>query len=173
MSYAVTLVVSAPQRAVFLDFFRAAHTNMFTMGFLPHISLGVFDRVDIQQLDSMVERFARKTKALDVVMSTIGMFPNEQPSVLMLPVVTAALLEMHRDLHREIGGLAQDCSEYYLPGSWSPHLTLGTADSLSSALEIISSAYKAKLAGRYLFDEISLIEWYPVRTISSYDLVNI
>jgi 2'-5' RNA ligase len=170
MGFAVILLVSEPQREVFYDVFRAAKTDMLAKGMPPHISLAVFDEVEVTQLDRVVERFSQDTNPLDVWMSSIGMFPTEQPYALMLPTVTATLLETHRRFHQEMGELAENCWGYYKPDHWSPHLTLGSADSLASALEIISVAYESKLTGQYLFDEVSLIEWHPVKTISSYKL---
>ena len=170
MGFAVTLVVSEGQRGTILDVFRAAKTNMHANGFLPHISLAVFDEVDVTELDRVVRRFAVDAVPLDISMSSIGMFPNERPTAVVFPTMTASLMEAHRRFHEDMGTMAQGCGDYYKPDHWSPHLTLGTSDSLASALEILSAAYQAKLRGEYLFDEISLIGWYPVQTISSYKL---
>lgn len=170
MPFAAALLVSQPQQAVFNDVFRIANTDQFALGLPPHMSFAVFDEVDIVQLDRAMERFADSTQPLELCISSIAMFPVEQPVVYALPTVTSALLDAQRRFHSELGGLAERCWDYYKPNLWSPHLALGGADSLESALRIISVAYDAKLRGNYLFDQMVLIESPPVKIISVHKL---
>ena len=168
MCFAVILQISEPQRKILIDVFHQVKSNLLALNMPPHITLAVFDEVDVQRLNCAVEQFFRSTKPLEVYVSSIGMFPSEQPAVYVQPVVNSELLNMHRRFHTELGDLIDQCWDYYKPDCWVPHLTLGTTDSLSAALDIISVAYNAKLCGSYLLNEISLIEFHPVKVISTY-----
>jgi hypothetical protein len=166
MPIAAALVVSEPQRAVFNEVFRKANTDQFALGLPPHMSFAVFDEADIARLERIMERFVDGTRPLELCISSIAMFPVEQPVVYALPTVTSALLDAQRRFHCELGNLTDKCWDYYKPDLWSPHLALGGADSLESALQIISVAYDARLRGSYLFDEMALVEFPSVKIIS-------
>ena len=66
----------------------------------PHVSLAVFDRVDVERMSAALREFARDCPALRLCLASIGRFPTDEGVVFLAPVVTSELLELHAKLHR-------------------------------------------------------------------------
>jgi len=167
---AVELYVSVSQREAFRQLYRETRSSMATPGAQPHISLAVFPACDLQQLNHVVEGFSRTIPVQELFLSSIAVFPVQRPTVYALPLVTRALLDLHRQFHDALGDLADECHVYYRPGHWAPHLTLGTTDSLPEAVHLLDAACQANLRGYYCFDELAVVEYLPVNVISKFAL---
>ena len=92
----------------------------------PHVSLGVFDNDQLseQALGQILTNFARKIKAIPLLMQNVGIFPTAE-SVLFLGVtVTQELLELHTTFQTAFAADISDLRPYYQTGKWVPHCTL-------------------------------------------------
>ena len=90
----------------------------------PHVSLAVFDQVDLERMSVALRKFARECSALRLYLASIGRFPSDEGVVFLAPVVHRELLELHAKLHRMPTVVAGTRREYYLTGRWVPHCTI-------------------------------------------------
>ena len=149
---------------------ESINSAMLDLGAQPHISLAVLEDLDPAVLREDLNRFAQLTRPLTVVLSHAGAFPTAEGVVFLAPTVTQELLEVHGRLHRYLRDSGVECVEYYRPGTWVPHCTvaMGVApDRIGAAVEICVSS---KALGPVEIDEVSLLEFRPVREIYAYPL---
>ena len=66
----------------------------------PHVSLAVFDRVNVERVSASLGEFARGCSAMRLQLASIGRFPGDEGVVFLAPIVTRELLELHAVLHR-------------------------------------------------------------------------
>lgn len=155
LHYAVELLFDPEAEAAVLEVWRevSARTGSAVLVDLagqPHITLAVHEERDGPQLDRAVRAF--EAPAIPFLLSSAGTFPGDEGAAFLAPVVTDDLLDLHRRWHVASPG----SHEYYLPGHWVPHCTVGIlleGPALSEALEVARSALP--LRGR--FSEIALI----------------
>lgn len=100
-------------------------SGLLEMDSRPHISLAIFDDLEVERLEEGLREFARTTAPLEVDLSCAGTFPSREGVVFVAPVVTAELLAMHHRFHMLLDELGVVSSEHYRPGVWIPHCTVG------------------------------------------------
>lgn len=138
----------------------------------PHITLGIFNDIDIEKCDKLLEEIAGKVKSFPAHLSSIGVFNNSK-CVFVSPVVTNELLELHNKIHHTFKFCDHTGAEYYLPGSWVPHcaVMLGEPDddtSLYEAAKYVIDNYEI-LQGT--FCEVSFVEvTMPVKEYAAHKL---
>ena len=139
-------------------------------GTKPHISLGIYNEVKIEDFITELQIFSRKIKSLNVNLSSIGMFVTQEPVIYLAPTVTKELLDIHAKFHSYFEKYKNQAWDYYLPNNWVPHCTLAMNldnDMVNRVIEIcskISLPLKAKL------DRIGLIEFKPNKQLIEYKL---
>ena len=147
------------------------NTVMLDVGAQPHISLAVFEDLDPKALGADLSRFAEVTRPLSLDLAFAGTFPTTEGVVFLAPVVTQELLEVHRRFHSLQRDRGVDCVAYYRPGRWVPHCTVAidvAPDKMGAALEL---CVQSEAFGTVELDEVSLIEFRPVREIYTFPLV--
>lgn len=92
-------------------------------GARPHVSLSVYDRVDVAAFSDRLAAFAAERAAVEVEVASWGVVAVAEPVVFLAPVVTRDLLALHGDFHRRFARLGTPWP-YYRPGNWVPHCTL-------------------------------------------------
>jgi len=136
MAYSVDLALSATTAAVIdmvcdrLEEDPKIETYR-RLGTAPHVSLGVYDNVDVRRFGDAAAAFARTISPISVHLGAIGVFCHETSVLFIAPVVTGELLALHERFHREFEAFNETCWNYYCPGNWVPHITL--AMNLSAA----------------------------------------
>ena len=153
--YAVELLFDPEAEAAVREVWRdvASRTGssvLFDLAGQPHVTLAVHDERDGPQLDRAVRAF--RAPATAFCLGSAGAFPGDEGAAFLAPVVTDALLALHRRWHAASPG----SHAYYRPGQWVPHCTVGVlleGPALSEALEIARCA----LPIRGHFAEIALI----------------
>lgn len=125
----------------------------------PHITLGLFNDINIEKCDKLLEELARQVKSFPAHLSSIGVFNNSK-CVFLSPVVTRELFELHRNLHNTFRFCDHTGYEYYLPDVWVPHCAIMLGDSdddnaLFMAAKYVIQNYEV-LHG--LFCEMSIVE---------------
>jgi 2'-5' RNA ligase len=155
INYAVELLFDPEAEAAVLEVWREVRARtgnsvLFDLAGQPHVTLAVHEERDGPQLDRAVRAFL--APATPFLLSSAGTFPGDEGAAFLAPVVTDALLELHRRWHAASPG----SNEYYCPGQWVPHCTVGIlleGPALSEALEVARCA--VPIRGR--FSEIALI----------------
>lgn len=133
----------------------------------PHVSLAVYDRLDIAAMSAALQRFAALQPAHDIQLASLGLFP-EPPSVLFAaPVVSAERLDLHDRFHHAPARFVPHCWGHYLPGDWVQHVTLGEGIrpvALRAALDGTIAAWRPQPA---VLHRLSQVRFHPVELLWS------
>ena len=143
---------------------------MLDVGAQPHISLAVFEDLNPKALGTDLSRFSEHTPPLSLDLASAGTFPTAEGVVFLAPVVTRELLAVHGKFHSLLRERGIDSVAYYRPGNWVPHCTVAidlAPDKIGAALEM---CVQSDAFGAVELDELSLIEFRPVREIYTFPL---
>lgn len=168
MGYAVEMFLKEDEAQVIRRLFSATCSIFADIGTTPHISLALFDDVDVPKLTAVVRDFASQELPFRIRFSSIGMFPGQENVVFLSPVVTSALLAVHTRLHSHLRNAGLLCHPYYLPGSWVPHCAITMEEPISRSVETIRKIHEADVFGEYTIDNVNVVRFRPVITLSSF-----
>jgi 2'-5' RNA ligase len=135
------------------------------IGDVHHVSLGVYDDVTVERFVTELMEFAETLEAIPIRLANIGIFSGAKNVLYLGPVVTEALLALHRRFHEALSDCNEICSSYYLPGAWVPHVTLALdveAEALKEALEVVRETSEPADAR---LDAIRLIRFRPIEVL--------
>ena len=138
----------------------------------PHITLGLFNNIDLEKCDTLLEEFTKQVKSLPAHLSSIGVFNNSR-CIFLSPVVTRELLQLHLNFHDTFSFCDHSGYEYYLPDIWAPHCTvmLGNSDDDNAFYEAAKHVIENYEVLHGLFCEISFVEiTMPVKEHTSHRL---
>jgi hypothetical protein len=94
----------------------------------PHFSYHVAAHYDFESLTPIIERITSNITTFQIRTSGLGIFAGATP-VIYIPVVRSLeLTQLHEALWQEISPTASGTQEYYHPGQWMPHITIGFGD---------------------------------------------
>jgi 2'-5' RNA ligase len=94
----------------------------------PHFSYYVATHYAIESLTPILERTTSNITTFQVRTGGLGIFTGATP-VIYIPVVrNLELTQLHEVLWQEISPTASGAQEYYHPGQWMPHITIGFGD---------------------------------------------
>ena len=171
MPYAVQLNLDAGTNAAlgaladFLDRVPGIET-VRSLGDVHHLSLAVYDALEVEPFAAELERFAATVAAVPIQLAGLGLFTGS--GVLTIaPVPTEALLQLHRRFHDAMAAWAGACREHYHPARWVPHVTLametdGDGSGLDRAASFVRRHWRP---GAARLDAVSLDRFYPVETL--------
>ena len=91
----------------------------------PHVTIAVFDELDPARARDAFASFAAEETPEPVSLYSPASFPTDEGVLYLAPVVTRGLLELHAGFHERFAELDQPVGEYFFPGRWVPHVTLG------------------------------------------------
>src|SRR5262249_51393762 len=172
MPYAIELALDPESAAVVRRVWRelavAGIEYMEASAARPHVSLGIWDALDRDHAQAELTRFAAETSPVRVSFASVGLFPRV--AVFLAPTVTADLLELHAGFHRRFAHLGEAPWVHYAVGAWVPHCTLATdlgPDRFGDALAI---AGRVPLPLEARLVEVGIVEFRPVKQLSSYAL---
>ncbi len=143
---------------------------MLDVGAEPHISLTGFDELDAAALAPHLERLAHSTPRFPVRFSAVGAFPGDANVVYLAPVVSPALLELHRRCHELLDGLGLAGFELYRPGRWMPHCTMAMEVPTEKVGAAVERCRRGDLFGVGEAVALSLISFRPVETLHRFAL---
>ena len=105
------------------------------------MSLTVCDDVSVPEFDVLIKNWVPSLSRITLELNHLGRFPATQ--VMFLGVApTKVLVETHEACHLLLARISRSIWDYYRPGQWVPHCTLGMPipdESVSHALEISRS----------------------------------
>jgi 2'-5' RNA ligase len=137
-----------------------------SVGDVHHVSLAVYDALDVEPFTAELERFAASLRAVPIALAGLGVF-TQQSVLFVAPVVTEPLLQLHRCFHEAFAKRLRDCWEHYHPSHWVPHVTLATetesgGGGLEQALSIVRRHWRP---GAARLDAVRLDRFHPVETL--------
>ena len=150
-------------------------------GYRPHISLHICRGIDLQQTRQVLQRLARKTQPFPLQLSTVatggaeGLFSMEgQPSFMLLPTPTQALLSLHASLHEHLsaeGVVVTQPSPDTGVGEWLPHVTVVQEVPFAQTGEVLTGLLGAvQLPLRVTVTAIGIISFRPGSDIYTFSL---
>jgi 2'-5' RNA ligase len=172
MPYAITLRLDSPSALAIETMWHILDEAGFDakgprIAYPPHVTLAIFpDDTPEEPLVACVEWCSAEWTALPFNLSGFGVFPGPSPILWAAPVVTAALLARHAEVHAALPGL--DADAHYRPGAWVPHITLTTtANDPGAAIFALLSSWQP-VSG--LLDRLDLVRFPPVAVVRSHAL---
>lgn len=138
-------------------------------GGFPHISVVIFDDIDILGVEKLIEEVAEKESIFTLKMCSLGIFPSNQNVLFLSPVASETLINLHVKLHFATKNIESKW-EYYLPNQWVPHCTLGMnipLTKINHAIEVINEDYQPL---EVRIETIQLVEFNPPKIVKSFKL---
>ena len=164
MPYAIELALDSSAagavRRLWSELEAAGIPYMARSGARPHVTLGIWERVNREAFEAALTALAAEIPPLPIMLESVGVFPSV--AVFLAPTVSPALLSLHAQFHEKFGPHGDTPWDHYRPGAWVPHCTLAmdlAAEQFPAALEIARRA-PLPLEGRLV--EIGIIEFRPV-----------
>ena len=170
MGYAAGLFFDAVSSKTVTEYWRQIDSQYLRIGAVPHISLAVFDAVDIPLMEKIIMEFASKQEKIKLTMPSVASFLTVEKVIFLAPVVTRPLLELHKRFYELLTRYDTEYDPLYRPGNWVPHCTLDmklTADEYSEKLALCGGFSPIEKAG---MESVGLIEFQPVKEIFRYEL---
>jgi len=165
MPFAVVLllepVTGQVVRALWRRLAEAGIRTMAELGVEPHVTLGVWDALDVVGAEPALDAFARETPPVPV--SFVDVRPFGSTAVYLAPVATPLLRDAHARAHASFDALARGPSSHFTRDAWVPHCTLAMdlTRETSHAAWTVSQEARLPLEGR--LERAALVEFRPAR----------
>jgi len=177
MSIAVVLYFDKEtERKIFSIWQKLAQEKLTSflldIGIRPHITLAIFEQVEIKSLSDTTQAFARNIKSFEINLCSIGSFPISEKPIYYLPVPTKQLLDIHSQYYNFISPIGCSGENYYLPGNWVPHCTV--AENLGNENLFKQTLWNCCNAGIPIegrITHIGIFEFMPVKEITNFALI--
>ena len=173
MPYAIVLYFNKEQDAPIRKLHQIL-TNKKIISYLPeiaigpHITLAIYDDLNCDQCEEEIRLLASRSESLEVILSHIGIFNNQQQVVFLAATVTDILLNFHNLVHKTLQNVSKKPWVNYLPGEWIPHCTLAMDLSKASVIEVVKLAQKIPLPITLNTESIGVVEFQPIKNLYSY-----
>lgn len=138
-------------------------------GSRPHVSLAVYDDLDVPTAEDRLKSFAASLAPFSMMMWNLGIF-SSPPVVFYAPQVTQGLLALHSKFHDHFQGLGQGPAEYYLPGRWVPHCALAVRVEPSRLPRVVDTCRKECPPVSGEVREIGIVRFLPVVQLCAFGL---
>ena len=153
MAYAVSLLLDAKAAvAVSERWQRVADAglsrSMLDLGYTPHVTLAVFDDLDVNAATAALDGMLSAVPRIDVTLSAITSFGVGSGVVYGALAPSSDLLDLHEMTLRTISAI---CRPHYRIGQWIPHCTLATGLSdadINRAVHLLQRDWQP-LTGRF------------------------
>jgi 2'-5' RNA ligase len=165
MAFAIELALdatsAAPVRALWRRLAEAGIRFMADAGAEPHVSLVIWEQLDVERAAGEVAALAREAAPVDVVFTGVSAFGTEVVYLAAAPSPRLAALQAHVDAR--LAPLAGRRWSHYAPAAWVPHCTLAMDLGVVSAATALTlaSALTTPVAAR--LDRVAIVEFRPVR----------
>jgi 2'-5' RNA ligase superfamily protein len=124
----------------------------------PHFSYHVAKDYDVDKIEPVLQRITSDITTFKVRTSGLGVFTGNSP-VLYIPVARSLeLTQLHEELWQEVATASSGVQQYYHPGQWMPHITIGFGDiSKDNLSQIIPFLAERNFSWEITVDNIALI----------------
>ena len=138
----------------------------------PHVTLTVYNDIDVDRCAQLLEKFANDRKAFPALFDAVGMF-NYTKTIFLSPVMTRSLYELHSELYALMKEFEPSAWAWYKqPDCWVPHCTVALTSEdeenvFYEASDLVLHEYK-KLEGVYT--SVGLVKiTFPVEEMATFD----
>jgi hypothetical protein len=131
----------------------------------PHITLAIYDKMDCIKNKARLTEFITRNKIDTVIFSHIGAFSSKRHGVFFAPTVTIELLHFHRQFHDYFQNHAVGSWDFYLPGNWIPHCTVGFDVPVSKIDQAFGICRKMNLPLEIGISSIGIMKFEPVQEV--------
>jgi 2'-5' RNA ligase len=155
---------AAPVRALWQTLAESGVRFMADSGADPHVSLVIWEDLDVERAAAEVTALAAETAPSEVTFTAVRAFGAEVVYLALAP--SAALAALQRRVDSRLAGLGRARWPHYAPAAWIPHCTLAmdlgplTPVTAASALAL-AKRLPLPLAGR--LERMAVVEFRPVR----------
>jgi 2'-5' RNA ligase len=145
-------------------------TKLVDGPYRPHVTLGVWERVDRPAADEALAALTAARAPFAVRFDAFGAFSGPVPGLFATPTVTTRLRELHESAYAMLAPHAHEPTARRVPEAWNPHCTLAwglPAERLPAALAVALRALPLPITG--MADRVGLIDtpaevelaWFP------------
>lgn len=174
MTYSIELHFDEKSDLIIRDLWKKLRERgitafMYEYGAFPHIALAVFNDINILEIERRIEKSIENESMFSLKMSSLGVFPSNDSVLFLSPAASINLMNYHLKLHEELKDIKEKW-DYYLPGSWVPHCTLGMdipKSKIHDALDTIIEDYEPF---EVKVEIVQLVEFYPIKLLRSFKL---
>lgn len=144
--------------------------SMHESGSRPHISLAVYNNVDVALLSERLYKFLIGRKTVKLRFESISAFPTDPAVIFIAPGMTNELFTLHKNYHALMSGCLKDEWGYYLPDKWVPHCALAMDVPKLKVSNIIQHLTTDFQQFDFSIEEIGIVEFRPVNHLITYKL---
>jgi hypothetical protein len=115
--------------AIELFFDTQSEKEIMSLGYFqpntfPHISLGVYNHLDIEKAIHFLETFKKELKIFEIVFPFLGTFLTPENVIFLGTSKNETLNKIHRLFFEKSKKILPDIWDNYSPTYWQPHCTL-------------------------------------------------
>ncbi len=141
-----------------------------SIGSRPHISLAVLNDVVPSALENVLRQTALAGEPIELNLAAVGTFPTAEGVVFLAPSMADGLIELYREVYRNIQELGLPVNPYYRPGRWVPHCTVASDVSRPLLYRATEITLESGVFGPAQLRSIGLIEFRPVHELFEFNL---
>lgn len=141
-----------------------ASPSMSAMQYPPHITLAVYDEIDLTDLYSGFDAALQNLGRMTIRFESLGYF--EAPNAIVIwaaPVVPEEFSAAHASIHSNIN--VDLCRKNYRPGFWTPHCSLATSIDLAKKKDALAVVDQSIDPVEVTFDAADCASFMPVRVL--------
>jgi 2'-5' RNA ligase len=175
MAYAVEMLFDDDTNAIIMEMWQELKNSKISSYMIrskskPHITLSIFDSVDLNELNQRVEKFSEITSACPIKFDSIGVFPDDTGVVYLQPVVSPELLNIHRSFNLMTNEFDEFKWTHYLPGNWVPHCSMALNITKEKVLQAVSCLLEKFSPFEAQIQSLAVIRFPPIEHLKMYDL---
>ena len=174
MPFALELALDPDSAAVVLAGWRALAAAgfplMVELGANPHVSLAIWEEIDVAGMRAAVADLARETPVLPIVFDRIAVF-SITGVVFLAPVLDIALYDLQARCYGRLGAHGRRPWPHYAPDTWVPHCTLAQELNDAAALaraRAVAERISLPVVGR--LERAELVAFRPVHCLCTASL---
>ncbi len=142
--------------------------SMAALNYPPHITLAVYQEIDLDLLKVALRKACMETAAVYLSFTSLRFFDGDPIVLWACPSPSPALIQLHAAVHACID--SAKCDPHYRPGAWIPHCTLGTQIEYVHRAEAIEFTTRSIEAFEVLFDVADCLTFPPVAVLEEHVL---
>jgi len=171
MPFALELALDPESAAAVRTAWRALAVAGFPLmadlGANPHVSLAIWEEIDVTAMSAAVAELGRETAPLPIAFDRVAVFPTTGV-VFLAPVPDAALRDMQARCQRRLGAHGRQPWPHYAPDTWVPHCTLAQdLDDPGALARARSVAERMPLPVIGRLERAELVRFRPVQLLSA------
>ncbi|MCE5321710.1 2'-5' RNA ligase family protein [bacterium] len=138
-------------------------------GSRPHITLAVYDTLDVISFSKRLPAFARKIEPISIVLRSASSFSGKLTTVFLSPAESDRLYSVQEYYYEYFDDMQTATQEYYLPVNWTAHCTLAV-DLQNNVVSKVRQITEALLPISAALMSIGIVEFRPVKHLFCCDL---